>query len=72
MSEETMKISELIEELTKLKEKHGDIKIGTWNDGIVKFIRSVKYIEAVNDAGEVTNNCVTLQWWDENEEEESE
>lgn len=72
MEEEPLIISELIKKLEAIKEKRGDIKVGTWNDGIVKFIRSVKYIEAVNDAGEVTNNCVTLQWWDENEEEESE
>lgn len=58
--EEPMKISELIKELTKLKNKHGNIKIGTWNDGIVKFIRSVKYMEAVDDKGNITNNCVCL------------
>lgn len=63
-----MKISELIKELTKLKNKHGNIKIGTWNDGIVKFIRSVKYMEAVDDKGNITNNCVCLQWWDEDED----
>ena len=72
MEEKPLLISELIKKLEVIKEKHGDIKIGTWNDGIVKFIRSIRYMEAVNDAGEVTNNCVALQWWDENEEEESE
>lgn len=58
-----LKISELIDKLNSIKEKHGDIKVGTWNDGIVKFIRSAKYIEAENDKGEITNSCVALQWW---------
>lgn len=63
--EEPLKISELIDKLNDIKEKHGDIKIGTWNDGIMKFIRSVKYTEAKNNKGEVTNNCAALQWWNE-------
>ncbi len=62
---EPLKISELIEKLNAVKEKYGDIKVGTWSNGIVKFIRSVKYITAENDKGEVTDSCVELQWWDE-------
>lgn len=65
IDKEPLKISELIDKLNSIKEKHGDIKVGTWNDGIVKFIRSAKYIEAENDKGEITNSCVVLQWWDE-------
>lgn len=65
IDKEPLKISELIDRLNSIKEKHGDIKVGTWNDGIVKFIRSAKYIEAENDKGEITNSCVALQWWDE-------
>lgn len=65
MDEKPLKISELIDKLNSIKEKHGDIKVGTWDDGIVKFIRSAKYIEAENDNGEITNSCVALQWWDE-------
>ena len=63
--EKPLKISELIDELNSIKEKNGDIKVGTWDDGIVKFIRSVKYTTAENDKGEITNSCVMLQWWDE-------
>lgn len=65
IDKEPLKINELIDKLNSIKEKHGDIKVGTWNDGIVKFIRSAKYIEAENDKGEITNSCVVLQWWDE-------
>lgn len=46
--EEPLKISEIIEQLSKIKEEHGDLLIGTWSDGIVKFIRSAKYIKAEN------------------------
>lgn len=42
---ETLKISEIINLLNSIKNEHGDIKIGTWADGILRFIRSVKYIE---------------------------
>lgn len=42
---EPLKISEIINLLNSIKNEHGDIKIGTWSDGILKFIRSVKYIE---------------------------
>jgi hypothetical protein len=70
--EEPMKISDAIKRLTELKDKHGDIKIGTWSDGICKYIRSIKYIEATDYTGKVVDSCAYLQWWDENEEEESE
>lgn len=63
--EEPLKISELIDKLNSIKEEHGDIKVGTWSNGIVKFIRSVKYITAENYKGEVIDSCVELQWWDE-------
>jgi hypothetical protein len=67
--EEPMKISELIKELTKLKNKHGNIKIGTWADGICKFIRSIKYIEATDANDNVVDSCVYLQWWDEGDDD---
>lgn len=41
-------ISEVIKLLNSIKEQHRDIKVGTWSDGILKFIRSVKYIKAEN------------------------
>lgn len=40
--EEPLKISEAINLLNTIKEEHGDINIGTWNDGILRFIRSIK------------------------------
>lgn len=67
--EEPMKISDAIKKLTELKEKHGDIKIGTWADGICKFIRSIKYIEATDANDNVVDSCVYLQWWDEDDED---
>lgn len=63
---EPLKISEIIDLLNSIKVKHGDIKIGTWNDGILKFIRSVKYIETTDHS----NCAAVLQWWEENEETE--
>ena len=63
---ETLKISEIINLLNSIKNEHGDIKIGTWSDGILKFIRSVKYIETEDHS----NNAAVLQWWKENEEAE--
>ena len=58
---EPLKISEIIEQLTAIKEEHGDIKVGTWSDGILKFIRSAQYIKAEN----TNNEAVALQWWEE-------
>ena len=49
MEEEPMKISELIEALLKMKEKHGDVLVYTLNDGIPKTIKDLEYIEAENN-----------------------
>ena len=62
---ETLKISEAIELLNSIKDQHGDIKLGTWNDGILRFIRSVKYIETADHS----NCAAVLQWWEEDDEE---
>lgn len=59
--EEPLKISEAINLLNTIKEKHGDVNIGTWNDGILRFIRSIKYIETVDNS----NCAAVLQWWEE-------
>ena len=67
--EEPLTISQIVEHLLKLKEKYGDIKVGTWNDGIIKFIRSVKYTEATDYTGKTVDTCAQLQWWDEGESE---
>lgn len=67
--EEPMKISDAIKKLTELKEKHGNIKIGTWSNGICKFIRSIKYLEATDENDNVVDTCVYLQWWDEDDED---
>lgn len=64
--EESLKISKIIEMLNSIKNEHGDIKVGTWADGILKFIRSVKFIEAKDYTGTIVDSCVALQWWDEN------
>ena len=58
---EPLKISEIIEQLTAIKEEYGDIKVGTWSDGILKFIRSIQYIKSEN----TKNEAVVLQWWEE-------
>lgn len=58
---EPLTISEIIKLLNSIKEQHGDIKVGTWSNGILKFIRSVKYIKAEN----MNDEAVVLQWWDE-------
>lgn len=63
---EPLKISEVIDILNSIKAKYGDIKLGTWSDGILKFIRSVKYIETSDHS----NCAAVLQWWEENEETE--
>lgn len=63
---ESLKISEVIDILNSIKAEHGDIKLGTWNDGILRFIRSVKYIETTDHS----NCAAVLQWWEENEETE--
>lgn len=65
--EEPLKISKIIEMLDSIKNKHGDIKVGTWSDGIIKFIRSVKFIEAEDHTGNIVDSCAALQWWDEDE-----
>lgn len=65
--EEPLKISKIIEILDSIKSEHGDIKVGTWSDGIIKFIRSVKFIEAEDHTGKIVNSCAALQWWDEDE-----
>ena len=65
---ETLKISEAIELLNSIKDQHGDIKIGTWNDGILRFIRSIKYIETTDHS----NCAAVLQWWEEDDEEDEE
>lgn len=66
---EPLKISEIIELLNSIKDKHGDIKVGTWAGGITKFIRSVKFVEAEDYTGKIIDSCVALQWWDENNDE---
>lgn len=57
--DDSLTISEIIKLLNSIKEEHGDIKVGTWSDGILKFIRSTKYIKAEN----TNNEAVALQWW---------
>lgn len=66
---EPLIISELIKKLEAIKEKRGDIKVGTWNDGIIKFIRSIRVLEATDANGDVVDTSVELQWWDEEESE---
>lgn len=58
---EPLKISEIIKQLTAIKKEHGDINVGTWSDGILRFIRSVQCIKAKN----TNNEAVSLQWWEE-------
>lgn len=65
---EPLKISGIIEKLNTIKEKHGDIKVGTWAGGITKFIRSVKFIEATDYTGKICDCCAYLQWWEEQED----
>lgn len=67
--EEPLKISKIIEMLDSIKTKYGDIKVGTWSGGIIKFIRSVKFIEAEDHTGKIVDNCAALQWWNENNDE---
>lgn len=64
MFDEPLTISQIIDKLNAVKEKHGDILVGTWNDGILKFIRSLRYIEAKNTG----NKACVLQWFDDIEE----
>ena len=59
--DDSLTISQIIKLLNSIKEEHGDIKVGTWSDGILKFIRSAKYIKAEN----TNNEAVALQWWEE-------
>ena len=59
--DDSLTISEIIKLLNSIKEEHGDIKVGMWSDGILKFIRSAKYIKAEN----TNNEAVALQWWEE-------
>lgn len=59
--DEPLTISEIIKLLNSIKEQHGDIKVGTWSNGILKFIRFVKYIKAEN----MNDEAVVLQWWEE-------
>ncbi len=66
---EVLKISEIIALLNAIKDLHGDIKVGTWNDGIVKFIRSIRYTEATDDNNKVVDSVAVLQWWEENGDE---
>lgn len=63
---EALKISEIIALLNVIKDLHGDIKVGTWSDGIIKFIRSVKYTEATDNNNKVVDSAAILQWWEEN------
>lgn len=63
---EPLKISEIIDLLNSIKAEHGDIKLGTWADGILRFIRSIKYIETTDHS----DCAAVLQWWEENEETE--
>lgn len=67
---EALKISEIIALLNNIKDVHGDIKVGTWNDGILRFIRSIKYTEAVDSNDKVIDSAAVLQWWEENDDEE--
>jgi hypothetical protein len=60
--EEPLKISEIIEQLKVIQKKYGDIQVGTWSDGIVKYIRSVKFQQAENNPNA---KCAFLQWWEE-------
>lgn len=66
--DEPLKISEVIDILNSIKAEHGDIKLGTWSDGILKFIRSVKYIETSDHS----NCAAVLQWWEDDDEEDEE
>ena len=59
--DDSLTISQIIKLLNSIKEEHGDIKVGMWSDGILKFIRSAKYIKAEN----TNNEAVALQWWEE-------
>lgn len=65
MFDEPLTISQIIDKLNAVKEKHGDILVGTWNDGILKFIRSLRYTEAKNTG----NKACVLQWFDDIEDE---
>lgn len=58
---EPLKISDVIKLLNKIENERGDIYVGTWDDGILKYIRGVKYVKAVNTG----NEAVALQWWEE-------
>lgn len=64
MFSEPLTISQIIRKLKDIKEKHGDICVGTWNDGILRFIRSIRYIEAKN----TNKKACVLQWFDDIEE----
>lgn len=61
---EPLRISEVIDILNSIKAKHGDIKLGVFAGGILRFIRSVKYIETTDHS----NCAAVLRWWKENEE----
>lgn len=63
---EPLKISEIIDLLNSIKAEYGDVKVGTWNDGILRFIRSVKYIETTDHS----DCAAVLQWWEEKKETE--
>ena len=66
---DSLKISEIIKELNAIEDAHGDIKIGTFDDGIIKFIRSVNFIEATDENDNVVDSCAVLQWWKEENDE---
>ena len=60
--EEPLKISEIIKQLEAIQKEHGDVWVGTWSNGIVKYIRSVKFKQAENNP---SKKCAFLQWWEE-------
>lgn len=49
---DALKISDIIEALTKIKEQYGEIYVRKWNDGILKAISFVEVKTTINDPKE--------------------
>lgn len=69
--ENPLNISEVIALLKKIKQQYGDINVGTWSNGILKYIRSIDCITGSIPISDEKLHAAVLQWWYEPEGEQN-
>lgn len=60
-----MTIDELIQELKKVRQEHGNITVRTWNDGIPRVIQGVDIVPRVDKDDKVIEEGAFLRFWEE-------